>query len=390
MPATPHGIGTGGPGGKPTAAAPTAGQWQFALPVNPAVELNEHAGSGVHVLILDSFRNNGDLNSGRTKHTNHPLLTGLLAPNRLNLQPGRPADLQLPPHTGAGDLRYRMADHGLFAAGIVHSMVPEATLHLVEVLNSYGVGSFESVAKGLLHALAVRHKHGEARLIVNCSFMLSAPEPLPDKSHTHSDYATELDDPSIFTYMNKPFSDIIATLIRQGIVIVAAAGNDAEPGAARPAVRYPAAFDGVISVGALPRSGLLTNWVHATYSNASGRVGKEGYLTLGGEPGTDNGVLGIYLDNFPEPLHADHRQLPEHEDAHTYSSANANGWGWWAGTSFATPIVAGCMAALPAPAVPANSAAMVHALEAALKQLTRLTPGVAPILHNVLYVTQGL
>ena len=51
-------------------------------------------------------------------------------------------------------------------------------------------------------------------------------------------------------------------------------------------------------------------------------------MTLGGEPGEEQGVLGLYLGEFPggEP--------------------NCTRWAWWAGTSFATPILTGAIAAV--------------------------------------------
>jgi hypothetical protein len=45
---------------------------------------------------------------------------------------------------------YRMTDHGLFVAGIIHTIAPQAELHLIEVLNPYGVGDLESITRAYI------------------------------------------------------------------------------------------------------------------------------------------------------------------------------------------------------------------------------------------------
>jgi len=136
-----------------------------------------------------------------------------------------------------------------------------------------------------------------------------------------------------------------------GIAIVAAAGNDAiggkgPHGTHRPQARFPAAFDKVVGVGALKKDD-----AQAEYSNISDQPGAVGIATLGGRaemkaiPGQrgkevgyaveNESVLGVYIGDFPDL------------DPGT-TIENANGWGWWAGTSFAAPIVSGAIAALVA------------------------------------------
>ena len=60
--------------------------------------------------------------------------------------------------------------------------------------------------------------------------------------------------------------------------------------------------------------------------------------TLGGEEGAENGVLGIYLGEFPD---------------HT---SNETKWAWWAGTSFATPIISAVTAAVLSSMPPGSAA----------------------------------
>lgn len=56
-------------------------------------------------------------------------------------------------------------------------------------------------------------------------------------------------------------------------------------------------------------------------------------MTLGGEYGIDNGVRGVYIHDFPN---SSNPGAP---------ITNTTGWAWWAGTSFAAPIISGMLAA---------------------------------------------
>jgi subtilisin family serine protease len=113
--------------------------------------------------------------------------------------------------------------------------------------------------------------------------------------------------------------------------VIAAAGNDHRPGqSVAPQARVPAAFDSVQGVGALPKALPRKNGKlkKASYSNQADKPRKIGITTLGGEEGEGQGVLGLYLGEFPcgEP--------------------NCTKWAWWAGTSFATPVVTGVTVAV--------------------------------------------
>jgi subtilisin family serine protease len=131
--------------------------------------------------------------------------------------------------------------------------------------------------------------------------------------------------------------------------MVAAAGNDAQRNRhrnyhGRPSARYPAAFDTVIGVGALPRGASGSGIAAASYSNLADRPQKTGFATLGGEDGVENGVLGLYIGPFPD------------------GRPNDTKWAWWAGTSFATPIVTGLVAGLLGNGLSGRSADVMAAL----------------------------
>ena len=137
---------------------------------------------------------------------------------------------------------------------------------------------------------------------------------------------------------------------RFGIVgrqVIAAAGNDWREKSDRqsaPTTRYPAAFSRTVGVGALAKdsNGLLAA---SSYSNLADRPPQTGIMALGVEPGEEKGVLGLYLGEFPG------------------CEENCTKWAWWAGTSFATPILTGTIAAvLSSPTRPGTTQDAIAAL----------------------------
>jgi hypothetical protein len=346
MTATPHGLVHGGPGSKPEPAPrPAAGEWAFTFENDELTGPENEAGQGVVVAILDTCPSVHDLALAYHRWADpgnavdppkHALVDRLLNPQKRRLTP-HPASFDdlspLVPFSPA-DHGYPMTDHGLFVAGIINTIAPQASLHLYEVLGEYGVGSIETIAQGMLEALKLcrqlRANDFNGKFLVNCSFMLN----LPEDGQPAESFPAGLMDPSLQVYMRTPLVQIIQMLQAEGITIVAAAGNEAQ-GGPRPPARYPAAFVGVIGVGALPRMPVGGN-VAAAYSNLSEQPPFSGFVTLGGGPAPNQGILGVYLGPIPGavPPRGFHPQLLENE----------TGWAFWSGTSFATPIVTGMLA----------------------------------------------
>jgi subtilisin family serine protease len=260
-----------------------------------------------------------------------------------------------------------MRDHGLFIAGIIHTIAPQAELHLYEMLNPYGVASLETIAQNFLKVF--KDLENKRPLFINCSFMLD----IPVAGVLDKDFPPEIRNQSEFMeHLIKTPRELFGWVTQQkDVYVVAAAGNDAlhnnsNGGPGRPLTRYPAAFKNVLGVGALPKNASPVNGKYsaATYSNlADHKTPPEGYMTLGGEPGPD-GVLGVYIGEFPAVKakgclaflwqwlglgKARRGQLPN--NFHTLVpddieyKLNTTGWAWWAGTSFATPIITGTLAA---------------------------------------------
>jgi subtilisin family serine protease len=184
--------------------------------------------------------------------------------------------------------------HGTFIAGIVRRLAPSAKVEVRQVLTTFGDASDSEVAEVLLALLDDRPD------IVNLSFA----------GYTDDDTTP----PAI--------AEAIATLLAEGVVVVAAAGND---GTCRPA--WPAATDGVIGVAALDDDGpaWFTNhgqWVQACAPGVDVLSCFFDYAGGSADPATTRPAGGP--DNAVQP--------------------DDSGWAKWSGTSFAAPIVAGALA----------------------------------------------
>lgn len=364
--------GTGGPSSWPLEAdIPIGNSTKFQLlnkqgVISQLASVNER-GSGVHVAILDTAPSQHALDRAYSEwHWHHPLIESMLRPNGLlRVYSASYADLHPLDDYDLLRHRYLMRDHGLFIAGIIHTIAPEATLHLYEVLNPYGVGSLQTIAQGLQKVLQNPEIKDGNPLIINCSFMLGIPVKRGDSydwEKFYRDFPQEFQNLETLQQISKSTQEIFDNVAsRKNTTIVAAAGNDAHDDI-RPDARYPAAFDTVIGVGALPQTlnQVIGQYKAASYSNLSDVPVPGSYITLGGEPGQEQGVLGVFIGEFPEyeawgfleflrrifPFVRKLGHLPKKVRLERIKyKRNLNGWAWWAGTSFATPVVSGILAA---------------------------------------------
>lgn len=274
---------------------------------------------------------------------------------------------------------YRMPDHGLFVAGIIHQIYPDANLFLLQVLSDYGIGTLEGLAQALysiaypvahpLNPLAVNNPFaGAENLIINCSLNARLPRasvagagnsPL---AAAHGDFqALKVSGMATQTLDNcvPPIEEIFKWLgqlkANIEVPILAAAGNDGIAGSERPISRYPASLANVIGVGALDAS-----HAPAVYSNLADVPTAEGLITFGGSidptktrelvdgveytTSDTEGMRGVYIGAFPD------------------GTPNETGYGMWAGTSFSTPVITGLVAKLIASQPNASVADLKQAL----------------------------
>jgi len=242
---------------------------------------------------------------------------------------------------------FAMPDHGLFVAGIVHDIAPEVELHLFQVLNEFGVGDL-SVLEQVLRSLPEKllGDRSDARLIVNLSLGSAVPVPrrrffsrwLPDAYGSVQGAWPEGVANDLLERAHGGLFNTMQWLHDQGVLVVAAAGNDAlreHLKGVLPPPRYPAYYESVLAVAAAGPDGSP-----AAYSNRGDvQPFGNGLTTFGGNvvvrsakrpPVTaEDGIVGVYSSP----------KLPSGE-------ANHSGWVRWAGTSFSTAIISGLAARL--------------------------------------------
>ena len=255
---------------------------------------------------------------------------------------------------------FRMSDHGLFVAGIIRDLAPDADIEYVRVLNDFGVGSTADLIKALEDIqgrMAPSTASSEAGdlyqkpVVVNLSLVVTpSDENLlqvwygMDPPHMASSHALMKELPeemrADMELLRAPIGKAIECLAASGAVIVASAGNDSHrpdmPGRVNP--RYPAAFEQVIAVGAVDSNGHAA--IYSNYPQLSPHT--NGIATYGGsiptltEIHTDTGIdamRGVYSETlYPAPV-AENPPLPD------YDPHDPTGWAYWSGTSFATPII---------------------------------------------------
>jgi hypothetical protein len=403
MSVSSQGGATGGPGALPMpfSGDPKSAPYEFAQLKKILKEAKlDGTGNNVDVAILDTAPCGHALVLAAKEWAGHPLIDTLLGPSgKLHLYPATYKELKRMASTSINKHDYPMTDHGLFAAGIVHSIVPDAEIHLIEVLNEFGVGDLASLAEGLAKAYDQIYKpESGRRLVVNCSWMLELPISDLHCSASEEDAEEYAFEQGILRFVQEEkdqaltLRTICNNLDYAGRQVVAAAGNDKQNAKVRkdkklqkllssvragnidgwveylleylrgdiPEARYPAAFVSVIGVGALPKGrkrDLAANekYESSNYSNLGDKPAGNAILTLGGEEGEDGegnkGVLGLFLGSkFPklkdEEKDNERAGKSHKREIQMYERPDESYWAWWAGTSFAAPILTGAIAAV--------------------------------------------
>jgi hypothetical protein len=201
------------------------------------------------------------------------------------------------PDPGIGATLQPYAGHGTFIAGVIRTMAPEAEVHVVAPFSTAGAVLESELAPALEDVVTTYHPD-----IISMS-----------AGATTNDGTCPL-----------ALEQFYENLLRhhKGVVLVAAAGNDGDR-----VPFWPAAAPWAVSVGALN-----LGWdARASFSNFGGWV--DCYA-----PG-DN-LINAYPSGtytYTEPPHPVPPAAPD--------TATFTGMASWSGTSFATPVVAGLVAA---------------------------------------------
>jgi len=199
---------------------------------------------------------------------------------------------QMPPLLGAPDI----SGHGLFVAGLVYAVAPASRIHLIRVLDEFGQGDAFTLAAAVLEftvrMIAARANNQVDGAVVNLSLGIPLDAPMVSNGYDLEDCVSE----------------IARRIARSDILVAAAAGNDswALPISQIKSAQLPARDDLIIGVQASNIGG-----ARACFSNR-GDIAAPGC-----------GLLSLAIKD---------------------PSDNPCGYAYWAGTSFATPLVSGLAA----------------------------------------------
>lgn len=401
---------TGGPGGRPISVLRSQvsieaqgfkkQSWGWLLDlyarISSALNVTAQTASAVNVVILDTAPDKAVLDAAYRKFDQNQLLQTLQSnlhityardigidftildqnppPDpgiaRQPTHPEREAVVQYYKRNGG----YPMPDHGLFIAGIVHKLAPKANIYLVQVLNEYGCGTLESITRGLA---AVKQDAlidadgnslvlGGGPLVINMSICIDF-DSVEEVARHFTAFGIDTIKWALSPFLSQLnflqglphdkedlFEAVKGAKRNQNVVVVAAAGNQADPNLnTPPGARYPAAYDGVIGISALDK-----NDQRAWYSNLADAPPPVGVAVLGGKttmPGPGQvclrldstsmpgeSLLSLYISEF----------FPNENGKPDQQLVNDNGWAWWSGTSFSTAVMSGIMAEIAERGIP--------------------------------------
>jgi hypothetical protein len=348
--------------------------------------------------------------------------------NYVDLEPAN-APLNSRRDCDGNELRsYDQADHGLFIAGIVKDIAPDADLYIYRVLGSRTCEDFDTLVEAmgdavdlltaedneqkdnpiifnfslgwapqllairlLLDNLELAYIYGQRYLDALLSKRLAQVERVterivggrPTSEQVTRAKAAELQrdrlvNAAIQLAGGREFvrqyginelgttEELLRILRRRNILIVAAAGNDNCPGSAQqPDPRIPAWFESVLGVSAVTD---LTG-TPASYSNLDDVSGTpdDGISAIGGDVLNDISTSGLYgLHTSPVLFTASDEEV-----------ANTTGIARWSGTSFATPVVTGFAACLWSKVLGASASDILDAI--VTDPITKNPRGVIPL-----------
>ena len=356
-------IGQGCPLTPPMPVEDSCSNWHITLPdLDP--QLQSLMGDGVTVFILDAFPERGVISrAARDAGDDNWLLSNVneTVSFDYSMMSGvqEIRDMVSTGNASVGKDVYGehypilMPDHGLFIAGIVRDIAPNANIECIRVLNDLCVGDMSKLVGALWRIynrmLSVNPDTGQVGdlyqkpVVINLSLVIPTDEEAQQKQINPGAGGFNIIQADLFL--------AITSLTQVGAIVVASAGNEGDlrempPGGKRPMALYPAAFgnsiDNVIAVGAATSAGAAASY--------SCYPGPRGIATYGGEvpdvqpldPPSSNPVVtvkdaprGIYSSVEYPPL----SDVPADPPEQYYEAPNVHAWAYWMGTSFATPIV---------------------------------------------------
>jgi subtilisin family serine protease len=310
---SPFGI-AGSPDGGAAAPAPSSAYWdQWAFESTRAGSSLTGNGTVVGVFDTSPFHVNSE-----------PTVNFSITPAPFNLTLVNPTPSRInQPLATPG---FSIKEHGLFVAGLVHGVAPDSEIHLIRVLDEYGCGDVFQLARAIHEFNRQFHedKIPMNQVVINLSLGVAKP---------HGENAER---PAWANRSAVSLETALLASYHRGAVIVAAAGNDSDidpdTNGARVSMHLPAGYDYVIGVAASNQDRQYTCYSNIGDIMAPGGEAEWNSASSSCQPKTME-CLNEKIDskNCPWGLIS-------------LYDANASGYAYWVGTSFATPLVSGIAA----------------------------------------------
>jgi subtilase family protein len=357
----------GCPAGVPLPVESRRHRWPFQFRGRLAEALEAPAKGEVVVAVLDTCPTQAALDAAALQFPGNELLKQVHNDIPMNSPQCAPTDfaahlagclprLQWDMQGGpvhAQPEQFAMPDHGLFVAGVVHDVLAgRGRVHLIRVLNDFGVGDMFTIAHALTTLPSLLLRSESTRLVVNLSLGIDLPIPARLLDRWLPQAAGNLkalrergpEVAELLDLLHANLSDVVDGLVERGILVVAATGNDAlrldvDPGDPPPP-RFPARYDDVLGVAATRRD-LRTAADYSNRGELAAAAWPGDISTFGGNvvraAAPDQPAMTDAIDSVVGIFSS--RSLPG-------GAPNTSGWVCWAGTSFSTPVVAGAAARL--------------------------------------------
>ena len=349
--AAPSNYGSGGPALPPVPApdlsvldpigsgAPTG--WHVVC-AEPGLPLNPNGAEDVLVAVLDTAQHPNLLQTAATRYDlrRNWLLQQLVAD--LRSQSGS-FEIEYQRYPVISDVctgrnsfgregYYLMPDHGIFVAGLIRDLASRARIRLIRILNDYGGGDLYNLFAALTDLEQEVFSGAIRRLVINLSLNI-----MPDIRRLPYIWFDDRQWPStrlagamrVLTHIEEGLRLLFESLHAEGVLIVAAAGNDSFEARKQNqhirAPRAPARYETTLSV-----TSVNSRFAASQFANASCMPpANAGIATFGGDVygkmdanGLPDAVRGLYISSaFPN------------------GEQNRSGWADWSGTSFSTAII---------------------------------------------------
>ncbi|HLQ10265.1 MAG TPA: S8/S53 family peptidase [Ktedonobacteraceae bacterium] len=278
---------------------------------------------------------------------------------------------------------YFMPDHGLFVAGLVRDIAPRARIRLIRILNDFGAGDTYNLFAALTDLEQDVISGSIRRLVVNLSLCV-----MPDIRRLPYVWFDNRQWPStqlssavrVLAHIEEGLRLLFESMHAQGVLIVAAAGNESLPfrkqGQKPRPPRAPARYETTLSV-----TSVNSRYAAAQFANIACLPPLDaGIATFGGDiygatdaNGLPDAVRGLYISpTFPN------------------GEQNLTGWADWRGTSFSTAIISALGAHLMAQnwSAPQAITRIAAGRERRTDKLYGASPDIPELLANVIRVQQ--